>query len=106
MADVTSSTDYPCPANAQAAAQSAGAMVNRARSLNNRLLHGHCPSQRAAGHALVGLLAPELRLTRPSRRHIAAMAKKKGANLISLGYSGGAAPDLHRNSLFVGSSRK
>jgi hypothetical protein len=30
------------------------------------------------------------------------MAKKSRIVLVSLGYSGGAAPDLHRSSLFVG----
>ena len=100
---------FPRPADAQAAALAARGNGRWSALLNNRLLHGHCPSQRAAGHALVGLLAPELGLTRPSRRRVAAMAKQKGANLISLGYSGGAAPDsapeIACSSALHGSSR-
>jgi hypothetical protein len=82
----------------------------------NRLLRGLCPSLRAAGNALVGLLAPEFGPTRPSHHgNAAAMAKIESGrpNAVrtrsvrttrSLGYSGGAAPDLHRCSLFVGPS--
>ena len=78
-------------------------MIDRTRILTNRRLRGLFPSSWTAGNALVGLLAPEFRPTRPSHHaQRTAMAKQKWVALITLGYSGGAAPDLHRCSLFVG----
>ncbi len=44
---------------------------------------------------LVGLLAPEFGPTQPSHRQKAVMANQNGSSYF-LGYSGGAAPDLHR----------
>jgi hypothetical protein len=73
----------------------------------NRQFRGRCPSLRATGNALVGLLAPEFEFGPAfSPQGIAAMAPKESAELFTLGYSGGAAPELHRRSLFVGPSHK
>lgn len=76
---------------------------------------GLCPSQRAAVNALVGLLAPEFGPVQPSRRTLPRgngqsdrtahfVGQVGNLSYISLGYSGGAAPDSHRCSLFVGPS--
>ncbi len=76
----------------------------------NRLLRGHCPSQRAAGHALVGLLAPELRPARPSRRSInrgngqTEMGQPHFTRLQRRGRSG-FAPEFPVRRLFHESSR-
>jgi hypothetical protein len=99
-----------CPAVQQTTARKG--MADRTRIPTNRQFRGLSPSPRAAGNALVGLLAPEFGLTRPSHRglprqwphRIGSPGPGFMQSRISLGYSGGAAPDFHRCSLFVGSS--
>ena len=73
----------------------------------SRQLRGPSPTQGAAGFRAGRSSGSRVRTFCPAfspRPCGAAMAKLEGAVLGSLGYSGGAAPDSHRSSLFVGPS--
>lgn len=67
---------------------------NRKKSSTNP--SGHCPSQQAAVNALVGLLAPEHGAGSAFSPHLGGNGLFRSNRPDFLGYSGGAAPDLHR----------